>query len=86
MTGKYEGGGPGSALTSRNTGRGVHGRGEPKGLNPGGVGKPTARSGETREGRGLKGPVVTAVRPETGRSSPGQGEAGRKPRGGPKGF
>ena len=38
------------------------------------------------EGRGLKGPGVTAVRPETGRSRPGQGEAGRKPGGGPKGF
>ena len=37
------------------------------------------------EGRGLKGPGATAVRPETGRSRPGQGEAGRKPGGGPKG-
>ncbi len=41
---------------------------------------------EAREGLGLNGPVVTGGRPETGRSSPGQGEAGRKPRGGPKGF
>ena len=33
--------------------------------------------------RGLKGPGVTHLRPEAGRSSPGQGEARRKPRGGP---
>ena len=37
------------------------------------------------EARGLKGPGVVAVMLETGRSSPGQGEAGRKPGGGPKG-
>ena len=37
------------------------------------------------EGKGLKGPLVTAVRLETGRSCPDQDEAGRKPGGGPKG-
>ena len=46
--------------------------------------RPAAPSGG--EGRGLKGPGVTAVRPETERSRPGQGEAGRKPGGGPQGF
>ena len=35
------------------------------------------------EGRGLKGPEVTPVRLETGRSSPGQGEARGNPGGGP---
>jgi hypothetical protein len=45
-----------------------------------------ARSGvNPREGRGLQGPGVTAVRPETGRSRRGQGEAGGNPGGGPKG-
>ena len=37
------------------------------------------------EGRGPKGPEVTAVRPETGRSRRGQGEARGIPGGGPKG-
>ena len=37
------------------------------------------------EARSLKGLGVTAVKLETGRSSPGQGEARRKPGGGPKG-
>ena len=37
------------------------------------------------EVRSLKGLGVTVVRLETGRSSPGQGEARRKPSGGPKG-
>ena len=35
--------------------------------------------------RGLKGPGVTDVKLETGRSSPGQGEARRKPSGGSQG-
>jgi hypothetical protein len=38
------------------------------------------------EGRGPKGPGVTAVGPETERSRRGQGEAGGNPGGGPKGF
>ena len=38
---KYEGGGPGLHVPSRNTGRGVHGCGKPKGSKPVGVGKPT---------------------------------------------
>lgn len=40
-------------------------------------------SASMNEGRGLKGPGATAMRPETGRSRPGQDEAGRKPGGGP---
>lgn len=88
MTREYEGEGLGSLLTSRNTSRGVPTRGELKGF------KPRRRretewsvaGREVREGLGLNGPVVTGGRPETGRSSPGQGEAGRKPCGGPKGF
>ena len=35
------------------------------------------------EGRGLKGPLVMAVRLEAGRSCPEEDEAGRKPGGGP---
>ena len=38
------------------------------------------------KGRGLKGPGVTAVTLETGRSNLGQGEARRKPGGGPKRY
>jgi hypothetical protein len=38
---EYEGGGLGLHVPSRNTGRGVHGRGKPKGVKPVGVGKPT---------------------------------------------
>ena len=38
------------------------------------------------EGRGLKGPGVMVVKLETGRSSPGQGEAERKLGGGLKGY
>jgi hypothetical protein len=44
-----------------------------------------AASLRTSEVRSLKGLGVTAVRLETGRSSPGQGEARRKPGGGPNG-
>jgi len=54
-TGKYEGRGPGSHLPSGDTGRGVHGRGEPKGVNPEGAGKPTSpQPGKPGEGRGPK--------------------------------
>jgi hypothetical protein len=45
-----------------------------------------ARSEAIRKGRSLKGLGVMAVRIETRRSIPGQGEAGRKPGGGLKGF
>ena len=38
------------------------------------------------EGSGVKVPLVTRIRPETGRSIRGQGEAGVRPRGGLKGF
>ena len=44
---------------------------------------PAARKGE---GRGLKGPGITRIQPETRRSIPGYGEAGVKPCGGQNGF
>ena len=74
-------------VPSRNTGRGVQGRGKLKGFKPVGVRKltcaqPAVKAGEAR---GLKGPGVMALKLETGRSRPGQGEARRKPGGGPKG-
>lgn len=56
-----------------------------RGLRPGAVGKPTCPQHFMCEGRGPKGPGVTAVRPEAGRSSPGQGEATLTSGGGPKG-
>ena len=37
------------------------------------------------EGRGPKGPGATTMKPETGRSRPGQGEVGGNPDGGPNG-
>ena len=40
----------------------------------------------SNEEQDLKGSGVMVVRLETGRSSPGQGEARRKLGGGPKGF
>jgi hypothetical protein len=73
-------------VPSRNTGRGVQGCGKPKGAKPEGVGKPTCtQPALTGEVRSLKGLGVTALRLETGRSSPGQGEARRKPSGGSQG-
>gem|GEM_PF-2445596 len=85
-TGKYDGGGPRSRVQSRNTGRGVHSHGELKGLKPVGEGKPTCpQLALPSEGRDLKGSGVMALRLETRRSSPGQGEAERKLGGGPKG-
>jgi hypothetical protein len=74
-------------VPSRNTGRGVHGCGEPKGLEARRRRETNMRTASSRAGeaRSLKGLGVTAVRLETGRSSPGQGEARRKPSGGPKG-
>jgi hypothetical protein len=45
-----------------------------------------ARNEAIRRGRSLKGLGVMAVRIETRRSIPGQGEAGRKPGGGLRGF
>ena len=82
----YEGGGPGSCVQSRSTGRGVHCHGELKGVSPEAKGNRHARNEEIREGRSLKGLGVMAVKIETRRSSPGQGEAGRKPGGSLKGF
>ena len=67
------------------TGQGVH-LGSEANLNQGSRSEskmPTARKGE---GRGLKGPGVTRIRPETRRSIPGHGEAGVKPCGGQNGF
>ena len=85
-TWNYDGGGPGLHAPSRNTGRGVHGRGEPKGIKPVSAGKPKAHNQPCAgEALGLKGPGVAAVKPETERSSPGQSEARRKPGGGSKG-
>ena len=48
-------------------GRGVHFCGEAKGEKPGVVGKPTVHNADLmkREGRGLKGPVITGVTLET---------------------
>lgn len=40
----------------------------------------------SNEGRGMKVPVVTGMRPEAVRSTPGQAEARVKPRGGPQRF
>jgi hypothetical protein len=82
---EYEDGGLGLHVPSRNTGRGVHCYGELKGLKPESIGKPTsAQLASASEARRLKGRGVMAVRLETGRSSPGQGEARRKPGGGLK--
>ena len=75
----------GSRVPSRNTGRGVHLLGEPKGSKPVGVRKLTVRSLVRGEARGLKGPAVKGMRLEAGRSSLGQGEAERKLGGGLKG-
>ncbi len=43
----------------------------------------SAQPDSSGEALGLKGPGVTAITLETGRSSPGQGEARRKSGGGP---
>ncbi len=84
---QYEDGGPGLHVPSRNTGRGVHGHGELKGEKPESRGKPTsAQPALAGEARRLKGREVMAMRLETRRSSPGQGEARRKLGGSPKGY
>jgi len=84
---QYEIKGPGLHVPSRNTGRGVHGCGKPKGLKPVGVGKPIcAQLAKACEVQSLKGLGVTALRLETERSSPGQSEARRKLSGGSQGF
>jgi hypothetical protein len=74
-------------VPSRNTGRGVHGCGKPKGLKARRRRETDMRAAKRKlsEARSLKGLGVTVVKLETGRSSPGQGEARRKPSGGPKG-
>jgi hypothetical protein len=87
VTWNYEGGGLRLHAPSRNTGRAVHGYGEPKGLMPVSEGKPkSAQPMKVGKALGLKGPEVIAVRLETWRSSPGQGEVRRKPGGGLKQF
>jgi hypothetical protein len=59
---RYEGGGPGLHVPSRNTGRGVYSCGEPKGYKPVSIGKPTrAQPPQGGQAQGLKGPGVTAV-------------------------
>ena len=82
----YEGEGPGLHVPSINTGRGAHRCGKPKGLEACRRRETdmhaTSLSGEVRS---LKGLGVTALRLETRRSSPGQGEARRKPSGGSQG-
>jgi hypothetical protein len=84
---QYENGGLGLHVPSRNTGRGVHGHGELKGEKPERTGKPTsAQPALAGKARRLKGRGVMTMRLETGRSSPGQGEARRKPGGSPNGF
>ncbi len=65
MTWRYGWRGPGSHAPFRITGRGVHLRGEPKGVKPVSVGKPK-REQPRGESLGLKGPGVTRVRLETG--------------------
>ncbi len=84
---QYEGGGPGLHVPSRNTGRGVYGCGKPKGVEACRRRETNMRTASFRAGevRSLKGLGVTAVSLETGRSSPGQGEARRKLGGSPKG-
>ena len=47
------------------TGQGVHFRGKAKGVNPEAIGKPTVRNVARREGRDLKGSVITRVILET---------------------
>ena len=83
---KYEGGGPGLHVPSRNTGRGDYRCGKPKSKKLVSTGKPTsAQRTNVREARGPKWPGVTEMKLETGRSSPGQSEVRRKPGGGSKG-
>ena len=67
------------------TGQGVHSGSEanPKQRSLSESEMPTIRKDE---GRGLKGPGITRIRPETRRSIPGHGEAGVKPCGGQNGF
>jgi hypothetical protein len=83
---QYEDGGLGLHVPSRNTGRGVHGYGKLKGKSLNAQGNQHAHiQSSIGEVRRLKGRGVIALRLETGRSSPGQGEARRKPGGSPKG-
>ena len=48
-------------------------------------GKPTSPQLHC-EGRGVKVPGITAIRPEIGRSNPDQGEIPRQRDGGPMGY
>ena len=77
--------GSGLLLYSRNISQGAYVSGEIKGVIPEVAGKPINPQPQG-QGFGVKVPTVTDVMPEVGRSMPGQGEAGRKPRGGPIPF
>jgi hypothetical protein len=80
-----EGSGSGLLYYSRNISQGAYVSGEIKGIIPEVTGKPINPQPQG-QGFGVKAPRVTDVMPEVGRSMPGQGEAGRKPRGGPIPF
>ena len=84
MREEYEGESTGLHRPFGRTGQGVYLGGEAKGV------KPRSRSESDKpaaalssEGRGVKAPEVTGIRPEAGRSIPGQGEVPRKRDGGP---
>ena len=57
---------PGSCRPFRKTGRGVYGCGEPKGFNPGGVGKPTCPQPLWARGGVLMGPESHPYDPKPG--------------------
>src|SRR3972149_1458451 len=63
--------------------RGVALRGELKGENPEGGGKPSLNRAPLPDGRAAARPSVAQCRPETGGATHGQGEARLVPRGGP---
>ena len=65
VTRQYNEGGPESYDQFRTTGRGVHLRGEVKGLKPEAVGKPIVRSTARCEGQDLKGSGITGMTLET---------------------
>ena len=65
VTRQYNEGGPESYDQFRTTGRGVHLRGEVKGLKPEAVGKPIVRNAARREGQDLKGSGITGMTLET---------------------
>jgi hypothetical protein len=68
----------------RNTGQGVYSRGEVKHFSMRSCSEGEKLATRKRQELRLKGREVTGIRPESARSSLGQGEAQRKLRGGPK--